>query len=281
MPYLERTGKPTLHYELDDYTDPWKKASYIVLQHGNAKNAAFWRAWVPYLSRFYKIIRPDLRGMGGSSTDFDLKTGFSVAAYVQDFNDLLDHLGIESAHYCGESSAGTLGLAFAAESPERIRTLTLSSSPVAMPEIDILSSLGSFKTRVEMLQKVGSRGWAEASNAGRRMPVDTDPGMLNWVVDEMGKSHVDVLIGYFRWISTADAAPYLSRIRAPVLGIYPNGGVVTDDGQLALLRSKIGNIRIIRLQTDSHLINVTHAATCALEVLHFISQHDGIICREQ
>jgi len=94
-------------------------------------------------------------------------------------------------------------------------------------------------------------------------------------------SNVDVLIGYFRWISTADAAPYLSRIRAPVLGIYPNGGVVTDDGQLDLLRSKIGNIRIVRLQTDSHLINVTHAATCALEVLHFISQHDGIICREQ
>lgn len=280
MPYLERSGRPSLYYELDDFTDPWKQASYIVLQHGNAKSSAFWCAWVPYLSRFYKVIRPDLRGMGKSSTDFDLDSGFNAAAYVQDFNDLLDHLDVESAHYCGESSAGTLGMVFAAESPLRVRTLTLSSSPVFMTEIDIQSSLGSFASRVEMLQKVGSRGWAEASNAGRRIPSDADPGMLAWTVDEMGKSHVDVLIGYFRWISTVDATPYLSRIRAPVLGLYPRGGVVTTDEHLDLLRTKLGNVRIVRIPTDSHLINVTHPATCALEVLHFISQHDGIVCRE-
>ena len=280
MPYLKRSGRPTLHYEIDDYTDPWKKASYLVLQHGNAKNCEFWRAWVPYLSRFYKIIRPDLRGMGKSKTDFDLTTGFNVPAYVQDFTDLLDHLGVESAHYVGESSAGTLGFAFAAEAPDRVRTLTVSSSPISMPQADIESSLGGFATRVEMLQKVGSRGWAEASNAGRRMPVGADQGMLDWVVDEMGKSDVDVLINYFRWISTADAEPYLSRIRAPVLGLYPNANVVSTEEHHRLLRTKVANIRIVRIPTDSHLINVTHAATCALEVLHFASLNDGIICRE-
>jgi len=36
MPYLERAGAPRLYYELDDYTDPWKNAPCIVLQHGYA-----------------------------------------------------------------------------------------------------------------------------------------------------------------------------------------------------------------------------------------------------
>jgi 3-oxoadipate enol-lactonase len=280
MPYLERSGRARLHYELDDYTDPWKQASYIVLQHGNAKSSAFWRSWVPYLSRFYRVIRPDLRGMGQSGTDFNLESGINPAAYLEDFNDLLNHLGIESVHYCGESSAGTLGMVFAAECPLRVRTLSLISAPVFMTEVDIKSSLGGYASRVEMLRKVGSRGWAEASNAGRRVPSDADPGMLAWIVDEMAKSDVEVLIAYFRWISAADATPYLSKIRAPVLGLYPMGGVITTDEHLDLLRTKLSDIRIVRIPTRSHLINVTAPATCALEVLHFISQHDGIACHE-
>ena len=66
MPFLERAGQPRLHYELDDYTDPWKKAPCIMLQHGYARSANFWRAWIPYLSRFYRVLRLDLRGLGES-----------------------------------------------------------------------------------------------------------------------------------------------------------------------------------------------------------------------
>jgi 3-oxoadipate enol-lactonase len=61
MPYLNRTGEPLLYYELDDYTDPWKQAPYLLLQHGYARSSKFWRARVPYVSRFYCVIRPDTR----------------------------------------------------------------------------------------------------------------------------------------------------------------------------------------------------------------------------
>ena len=30
MPYVERANEPTLYYELDDYTDPWKKAPILL-----------------------------------------------------------------------------------------------------------------------------------------------------------------------------------------------------------------------------------------------------------
>ena len=172
MPFLERPGKPRLHYELDDYTDPWKNAPYIMLQHGYARSARFWRFCVPYLARFYKVLRLDLRGLGLSGTDFDLETGITLDDYLNDFTDLLDHLGIESAHYCGESSAGTLGMAFAAERPRRVRTLSVISSPVFMTEEDKQSALHGYPNRVEALRQMGGRGWLEASNAGRRFPAD-------------------------------------------------------------------------------------------------------------
>jgi 3-oxoadipate enol-lactonase len=280
MPFLERAGQPRLHYEFDDYTDPWKQAPCIMLQHGYARSTKFWRAWIPYLSRFYRVLRLDMRGLGQSDRDFDLANGINLAAYLQDFTDLLDHLGIESAHYCGESSAGTLGMAFAAERPQRVRTLCLISSPVAMSEEDKLSALAGHPDRVTALRKLGSRGWLEASNAGRRFPADADPALLEWTVDEMGKSDVEVLIAMFRFVSTVDAAPYLPRIAAPVLAIYPTAGVITKDEHTDLLREKVRNLKMIRLPLRAHSLQIVAPATCANAVLYFIAQHDGITCRE-
>jgi 3-oxoadipate enol-lactonase len=280
MPFLERAGQPRLHYEFDDYTDPWKHAPCILLQHGYARSSKFWRACVPYLSRFYRVIRPDLRGLGQSSKDFDLESGINLAAYLKDFNDLLDHLGVESVHYCGESSAGTLGMAIAAECPQRVRTLSIISAPVAMTEEDKQSSLAGYPNRVEALRKMGSRGWLEASNAGRRFPADSDPALLEWTLDEMGKSDVEVLVSMFRFVSTVDAAPYLPKIAAPVLALYPMSGVITKDEHIDLLRSLLRDLTLVRIPLRAHSLQIVAPATCALEVLYFISQHDGIVCRE-
>ena len=281
MPFLQRTGEPRLHYELDDYTDPWKKAPCILLQHGYARSTKFWRAWIPYLSRFYRVLRLDLRGLGASSKDFDLERGINLDAYLNDFTDLLDHLGIESAHYCGESSAGTLGMAFAAERPRRVRTLSIISAPVAMSEEDKVSALAGHPDRVTALKKMGSRGWLEASNAGRRFPANADPALLAWTLDEMGKSDVDVLIAMFRFVSNVDAAPYLPKIAAPVLAIYPAAaGVITKDEHTALLREKVRDLKLVRVPLNAHSLQIVAPATCAHEVLYFISQHDGIVCRE-
>jgi len=81
MPLLGRTGQPTLHYTLDDYTDPWRNAPYLILQHGYGRTGRFWYSWVPYLSRFYKVVRPDLRGHGESPVDFDPATDSTAGHY--------------------------------------------------------------------------------------------------------------------------------------------------------------------------------------------------------
>jgi 3-oxoadipate enol-lactonase len=280
MPFLERAGEPRLHYELDDFTDPWKKAPCIMLQHGYARSTRFWRAWIPYLSRFYRVLRLDLRGLGESGREFDLATGINLAAYLKDFTDLLDHLGIDSVHYCGESSAGTLGMAFAAERAPRVRTLSIISSPVAMSEEDKVSALAGHPDRVTALRKMGSRGWLEASNAGRRFPADADPALLAWTLDEMGNSDVEVLIAMFRFVSNVDAAPYLAKIAAPVLAVYPAAGVITKDEHTDLLREKVRNLTMVRMTVQAHSLQLVAPATCAQTVLHFIARHDGVVCRE-
>ena len=84
MPFIRRTGKPTLHYRIDDFTDPWKNAGTILLQHGYGRSSRFWYSWVPYLSRFYKVVRPDLRGHGESPVDFNPATDSTLEGYIDD-----------------------------------------------------------------------------------------------------------------------------------------------------------------------------------------------------
>ena len=107
MPSFKRSGQPELHYELDDYTDPWRNAPYLILQHGYGRSGKFWYS-LPYLARFYKVVRPDVRGLGQSSADFDLEREFTLDACVADLVALVDHLGADSVHFCGESMGGIL-----------------------------------------------------------------------------------------------------------------------------------------------------------------------------
>ena len=59
-----------LHYVVDDFTDPWQPAETLVLVHGLAESAEAWRAWVPHLSRHYRLVPMQtlflLAGYGGA-----------------------------------------------------------------------------------------------------------------------------------------------------------------------------------------------------------------------
>ena len=120
MTFLKRQSKPTLHYKIDDFTDPWKKPATILLQHGYGRSGRFWYSWVPYLSRFFRVVRLDLRGFGLSPVDFDPYTGITLANHADDVVALLDALEIESMHYCGESFGGILGMVLAAQHPAQL-----------------------------------------------------------------------------------------------------------------------------------------------------------------
>ena len=67
MPTLRISSNLDLHYLVDDYTDPWHTPATLLLLHGNAESSAAWYQWVPQLAHRYRVVRPDMRGCGGST----------------------------------------------------------------------------------------------------------------------------------------------------------------------------------------------------------------------
>ena len=208
MPVAHKPGRPALHYVVDDYTDPWKNAPYILLQHGNGRSGAFWYSWVPYLSRFYRVVRPDMRGLGESSADFDLKSEFTLENCVEDLVTIIDDLGAQSVHVCGESAGGMVGIALAALHPQRVRTLTLVSTPVHIPrERRVTYGMTGVSEQTDR------DAYIEATNRSMRFPADADPGLLDWYKREFQKNRADVQAAMAAGlVNSANMLSYLPRV---------------------------------------------------------------------
>lgn len=281
MPYLRRAGKPTLHYRVDDFTDPWSSAGTILLQHGYARSSRFWYGWVPYLARYYKVVRPDLRGHGESPVDFAPATDSTLSGYVDDVLALLDELKLDAVHYCGESFGGVIGMVLAAEHPDRVRTLSMVSAPVYQNQKSQEAYAAGFPTREEALRTLGTRKWAEAIyGAPGFFPEGTNPELREWYVGAIGKSDAEVLCGLNGLLRHATVKEHLPRIRAPVLSLYPTAGMLTSSEQEALLAAGIKDLRMIHLPTHSHAVLTLYPAECARHVLEFVAQRDGLSVAE-
>jgi len=280
MPYLKRSGQPDLWYEVDDFTDPWRRAPCVVLQHGNGRSSRFWYQWVPYLSRFYKVVRPDVRGLGRSGADFDVARDLTLETCVADLVAILDALGADSVHFCGESMGGMMGVVLAALHPARVRTLTLVSTPAYLREPGGKASVALRTASLQSVKEAGVEGWAKSESRSMRFPDDADPGLIEWYAAELARNRPEAADAMARFAEKADTREYLKQVACPVLGLYPSAGPITSGGQEKLLAASLRDLRLIHLPAHYHKVQLMFPATCASHMLHFIAQHDGVVCRE-
>jgi pimeloyl-ACP methyl ester carboxylesterase len=112
-----RLSGVALHYVSAGRGDP------VVLVHGWPSTWYEWRHVIPLLADGYRVIAPDLRGLGDSSRPaqgYDKKT---LAADLQEL--LTDTLGLKQWHLVGHDWGGPVAFALAAAHPEAVRTLAI------------------------------------------------------------------------------------------------------------------------------------------------------------
>ena len=116
------SGGETIYYEVTGDAD----APAIVLTHGAGGSHAAWFQQVPALTDAgYRVITWDSRGFGKST----FSTGvLGTEASVADIGAVLDAVGIDRAHFVGQSMGGWWVTAFALAQPVRVRSITLSNT---------------------------------------------------------------------------------------------------------------------------------------------------------
>ena len=129
-----------MFYETRGEGDP------LILIPGFASGAWTWYRQIEDLSKDFRLITFDPRGIGKSGTkkENDLQN-LSMETFVEDIAGLLDSLKIEKGHILGVSFGGFVAQEFALRFPERLGKLILACTSSGgaghvKPDIEILRS---------------------------------------------------------------------------------------------------------------------------------------------
>ena len=113
MPKIPIAGGAALHCAVDDYLWPWQTPTPVLMLHGFARNARFWKRWVPTIADTRRVYRPDLLGCGESDPP-PAGYRFTPETIAAQIIAMLDALSMPRVHWVGESSGGIVGVLLAA-----------------------------------------------------------------------------------------------------------------------------------------------------------------------
>jgi pimeloyl-ACP methyl ester carboxylesterase len=119
MPYANNDGV-RIYFETIGSGPP------LILHHGYTASGRCWKeeGYVGQLKEEHLLILMDARGHGKSDKPHE-PAAYTPVRRVEDIVSVLDHLGLEKAHFWGYSMGGRVGFALARYAPHRFSSLTI------------------------------------------------------------------------------------------------------------------------------------------------------------
>ena len=265
MPSLNVGEGVELHYYNDDFTDPWESAPAVLLQHGFSRNGRFWYNWVPLLSGEFRVLRPDMRGMGQSSIDED-RFEASLDIFVDDLLRILDHLDIPEVVYVGESFGGILGLNFAHRHPDRVRALVLCNTPCRLPNRERLGRGGD--TEDALNRSVGA--WSTATIDNRLDTRFAPQGLVDWYIAEMDRTPASIGRRLQGYLDTLDFSLHLKEVMTPTLLLVGEESPTSTLEQQQFMAGQLPNSKLMVYPGLGHGINAIHPEWCVRQMRDFL-----------
>lgn len=261
MPHLELPGGDRLWYEVVGEGPP------LLLVPGLAGVSDFFAPHVRPLARHFRLILHDHRGCGRSSP---ARIDYSVEQMAGDVVALMDHLGLERAHFLGHSTGGAIGQTLAIDRPERIDRLVLCATWTAADGWFRLL----FQNRREILEGLGPGAYARVSALFLNAPfwVRLHPEIAA-VSEEEARRRIrdpEILLRRIKAVLAFDRRAELHKIRAPTLVMGARDDMVTPAYFSEELGRAIPGAETVILPDGGHFFPVAREASFRRHVLRFL-----------
>jgi 3-oxoadipate enol-lactonase len=233
-----------LHYALDGAPG----APVLVLSHGLGLALGMWDAQIVALRTRFRVLRYDTRGHGASSIP---ARPSSIEDLGRDVLALLDHLGVERAHFCGLSLGGITGMWLGIHAPQRIASLVLANTA---PQI---GTRAMWDARIATVNAHG-------------MPAIADAAIWRWFTPGFIAQSPAVVAGLKEMFERTPAAGYVSccaanrdadlrdaigQIGVPTVVIAGQYDIATPTGPGRYVAQRVARARYVELPT-AHLSNI-------------------------
>lgn len=265
-----------LYYEDHGSGDP------LLLIMGLAADSMAWLFQVPELSKHYRTITFDNRGVGRSSKP---PGPYTISQMADDTAALLDVLGIARAHVVGVSMGGMIAQELALRHPQRVRGLVLACT-YPEPDADIE------RQRQFSVEQLGGR-----VTAGGDIQVDLkalDPMAFfqqllplafnqEFIEKELPKImplfagalqygfSMEAILGQVAAVMTHKATDRLHQIKSPTLVITGDADRLVPPANSEVLAKHIPGARLVKVPGGSHGFNFETPEVFNREILNFLA----------
>ena len=247
---LNDTYKEDFFYREDWLGEPWRKPEPVVLIHGNDESSVEWYAWVPRMAQEYRLIRPDLPGLGHSNIPRGFE--YSLANLARFVTQAMDKAGVDSAHIVGAKTGGSVAMQLAADYPKRTRSLAVVGGPGSTIMI-------ADPSPIPQRDRLGSNAPKE---------------MIAYWNTLFTKGDREGVKGLNKAMSSFDLAKQgvLQRITAPALVITADRSKMHSVEKARAYQVQIRNSRLVVIRSDAYHIAAANADECVNHTLAFLKE---------
>jgi 3-oxoadipate enol-lactonase len=250
-----------LHYAIEG--QPGKPV--LILSNSLGTSFDMWEPQMAALTGSFRVLRYDTRGHGKSIVT---PGPYTIALLAGDVLELMNHLHIELAHFCGLSMGGITGMYLALYHPERVDKLVLCNTAAYIGPSD------NWTTRIAAVEANGLGPLAQAV-------------VSRWLTPGYAAQHPETVTALEDMLRATPAAGYAAacaavrdsdlrgevhQIAAPTLVVAGSGDLPTPPSDGRFLQQEINGARYVELEA-AHLSNQEQPAAFSAAVVDFLAEH--------
>lgn len=261
MPKVPANGIDIFH-EVHGSGDP------LLLIAGFGCDHTFWIPILPALAAQYRVVVFDNRGTGQTSG-----VGTSLRQLADDAAELLDALGLPTAHVAGHSMGGMIAQELALAHPRRIRSLSLLSTAARVDARgkEIIESWGELPRLVDA--RTGARlslPWVQTS------AFYAQPGAMEQLIELIVANpyppSVEGLFHLSRACGAFDATDRLGAIDCPTLVLVGREDILIPVAFSEQLARGIRGAELVILEKQAHGLVLEAGGEVAGAMLDFLKR---------
>lgn len=231
-----------------------KAANYLTHLEHDYKGPA-WKHWINELSKRHSFVRYDARGSGLSDWNVD---NYSIQAWVQDLEAVVDALDLDRFPLLGISQGAAVSIAYAAKHPEKVSQLILYGG-YARGRFNRGKS-SKEKQQAEMLINTIRLGWGQDNPAFRQlfttllMPEGTEE-QKNWL-NELARISAtpENAATMERAFYQIDVIEQAKKVQSPTLILHAHHDACIPFEEGRFLARTIPGAHFVPLQSENHIL---------------------------
>lgn len=246
-----------------------KQAPPLILSAGLGGSGTYWQPNLDALATHYRVLLYDHRGTGRSDRALP-QSHVHDEGMTFDVKELMDGLGIVSAHFMGHAAGAMIGLSLALEWPERVRKL-VAINGWARPDPHFSRC---FDARLALLRSEGPGAYVSAqpiflypadwsSRHSARLDEEAAAMVDHFPAVEVMERRISVLR---RW----DIDDLCQHIEAPTLILAAADDMLVPSLCSRRLAERLPNGQLAMMDWGGHACNVTDPDTFNRVVLDFL-----------